>query len=158
MERKQIPYQLGFIINTVLSFLFLFLPGCSNSKPGSDEINKQIDVFGIHLFSEEMFQKIKEVTAVEEPCIKGYEKIYDQLDVSIGYSKSGYIRKITTLNKDTAMFGIKPGEAFPTGKDMILKAGFIQGDTDYHYKKDWCSFTLLVDKNNIFGMRIEVID
>jgi len=52
------------------------------------------------------------VVAVKEPCLKGFEYIYDALDVSVGYSMKWYIRKITTRNKETSMFTIHVGDPF----------------------------------------------
>ena len=57
------------------------------------------------------------------------------------------------------MFGISPGDSFLQAKDKIMQLGFTQAYTPYKFVKDWCLFTLLVDeKNNVFGMTVEILD
>jgi hypothetical protein len=127
--------------------------------PGSEEINKQINVFDIGLFSEKDYKEIRGVIPEKEPCMKGFEYVYDPLAISVGYGTKGYIRKITTRNEETSMFTIQVGDSFSRGKEKILQSGFQKGSTPYKFVKDWCSFTFLVnEKQEIFGMTLEVLD
>ena len=57
------------------------------------------------------------------------------------------------------MFGIAPGDSFLQAKEKIMQLGFTQSYTPHKFAKDWCLFTLLVDeKNNVFGMTVEILD
>lgn len=133
--------------------------GYALDKQGSDDINKQIKVFNITLFSQADNRAINGVAPRREPCIKGYEFYYDDLDLVVSFTPNDSVWRITTRNKNTGMFGIKPGDSFSQAKRKILQLGFTQSYTPYKFVKDWCLFTLLVnEKNKVFGMTVEVLD
>jgi hypothetical protein len=128
-------------------------------KPGSDTINSKINVFNIALFAPAGNSAINGVAPRREPCISGYEFYYDDLDIVASYHNNDRIWRITTRNKNTTMFGIAPGDSFLQAKEKIMQMGFSQGHTPYKFVKDWCLFTLLVnEKNEVFGMTVEVLD
>ncbi len=118
-----------------------------------------IDVFGVKLFSAVDYREINSVQATEEPCLKGYERHFDALDIVIGYGFNKKIRKITTLNPKTSLFGIRPGTAFEVGRRRILDAGLTDLAPPFVYRANGCSLTLLVDeKEKIFGLTVESLD
>jgi len=160
LDGKQIPDRITSILLPLITlFIISGFYACDRKIPGSEEINQAIKVFGVQLFSEADYKDIKGIIPSKEPCTKGFEYIYDSLDISIGYSFKGYIRKITSLNKSTSMFDIHIGDSFQSGTAKILKSGFKKSEDPYSFVKDWCSFTLLVnEQQKVFGMRVEVLD
>jgi hypothetical protein len=133
--------------------------GCALKKQGSDDINKQIKVFNVSLFANADNGVINGVAPRREPCINGYEFYYDDLDIVVSFTKNDSIWRITSRNKNTTMFGIASGDSFLQAKEKIMQLGFTQSYTPHKFAKDWCLFTLLVDeKNNVFGMTVEILD
>ena len=124
-----------------------------------DTLQDQIDVFGVQLYSTVDYQEINGVKAVEEPCLRGYERSFDALDIIIGYGFDGKVRKITTRNPVTSMFGIKPGMTYGEGKQKILQAGFVEHAPPFKFKSNGISLTFLVDeKDRIFALKLEHLD
>lgn len=139
--------------------VLLFLAGCMSKNIERDEMVGQIDVFGVELFSDVDYREINGVKATEEPCLRGYERSFDALDIIIGYGFDKKIRKITTRNVSTSLFGIKLGMAFEEGKKKILQAGFKEYDQPFMFRADGYSLTFLVDGNSkIFGLKLESLD
>ena len=133
--------------------------GCALKKPGSEDVNRQIRVFNVALFAPADNSPINGISPRREPCVSGYEFYYDDLDIVLSYHNDDRLWKITTRNKKNSMFGITPGDSFLQAKEKIMQLGFTQSYTPYKFVKDWCIFTLLVDeKNNIFGMTVEVLN
>ena len=133
--------------------------GYALNKEGSDDVNRQIKVFNVTLFAHADSGVINGSVPRREPCIKGYEFYYDDLDLVVSFTQDGSVWRITTRNKKTSMFGIATGDSFPQAKKKILQSGFTQSYTPYKFVKDWCLFTLLVnEKNKVFGMTVEVLD
>jgi hypothetical protein len=149
-------YQRKFL--TLL--LVLLLPaGCLGTSMPRDRVNEQIDVFGVKLFSDVRYGEINGIAAVEEPCLRGYERSFDGLDLTIGYGFDNRIRKITTRNRDNRMLGIKPGMTYEEGRQKILHAGIREHTTPFLFRVNGYSLTLLVDGNNtIFGITLESLD
>jgi len=147
------------LMTTVFCIGVSCLSGCAMKKPGSDDINRQIRVFNISLFAPADNSAINGVSPRREPCINGYEFYYDDLDIVVSYHNNDRIWRITSRNKNTTMFGVAPGDSFLQAKEKITQLGFTQSYSPYKFAKDWCLFTLLVDeKNNVFGMTIEILD
>lgn len=145
------------ILTTVL--VTLLLAGCMSTNIGRDKMLGQINVFGIELFSDVDYKEINGVAATEEPCLRGYDRSFDALDLTIGYGFDKKIRKITTRNLNTSLFGIKPGMAFEEGKKIILRSGFVEHAPPFAFKANKYSLTFLVDGDNkIFGLTLESLD
>lgn len=138
--------------------LLVLLSGCTGRDGEREKLNSQIDVFGVKLASAVDYKKINGVVATEEPCLHGYERDFDDLDVIVGYGFDKKIRKITTLNSKTSLFGINPGMSFKTGKTKIIKAGFKQHDPPYKFSAHGYAFTFLVDRDKITGLTLEPLD
>lgn len=140
-------------------FLLMLLAGCMSTNVGRDQMAGQIDVFGVQLFSDVDYKKINGVVATEEPCLRGYDRSFDALDLTIGYGFDNKIRKITTRNVNTIMFGVKPGMTYEEGKQIILQAGFSEHAPPFTFKANKYSLTFLVDSGNkIFGLTLESLD
>lgn len=136
-----------------------YLSGCAMKKPGSDDITKQISVFNIALYDPADARPVEGVSPRKEQCISGYEFYYDDLDLVVSFHNNDRVWRITTRNKKTSMFGIVPGNSFAQAKEKITRLGFKQSYTPHKFVKDWCLFTLLIDeKNNVFGMTVEILD
>jgi hypothetical protein len=161
--RRQPVYYFGAAMKYQEIFIFLLLPllfvGCQNNRISHNKINDQIDVFGIKLYSNVDYKEINGVVATEEPCLRGYERTFDNLDVIIGYGFDHKIRKIMTRNSRTSIFGIKPGIFYGEGKQKILQAGFSEYAPPYTFRANRYSLTFLVNGNNtIFGLTLELLD
>lgn len=135
-------------------FLCLCLTGCMTGRAGAD-LARQTNVFGVELYSSIDYHEIGGVKGMEEPCLKGYERNFDQLEISIRYGFDKKIRKITTRNPGTSLFGISPGMPTEAGKQLAKQAGLAE-DSPYRYLGKNVSLTLLVDgKGNVFGITLE---
>ena len=159
-ERRGVHHKISLWLFLILFGLYASLfTGCLPKKPGSEGWSKQIDVFGLALFSANDDKSIRGVVPKKEPCIRGFDYSYDPLDISVVYGTDDRIRKIATRNRETGMFGIRVGDPFPKGKASILQAGFSEGDTPFKFTKDGFLFTLLVDdRDRIFGMALETLE
>jgi hypothetical protein len=146
--------------NKAILFLsFLLLVGCMGQYVQSEEVGDQINVFGVALFSNVDYREINGVVATEEPCLRGYERSFDALDIIIGYGFDRKIRRINTRNPNTSLFGVSPGMRFREGKTKILQAGLKESTSPYTFGADRYSLTLLVDENQkIFGLTVELVD
>jgi hypothetical protein len=133
------------------------MTGCMANQIRTD-LSHQIHVFGIELYSVVDHKEINGDMANEEPCLKGYERSFEKLDVTIGYGFSGRVRKITSRNPGTSMFGIAPGVSAEEGNRLANRAGLIQ-NLPYRYHGNDVMLSLLVDaKGTVFGITAEGID
>lgn len=159
VEKAGVHKRILWFSGILLIISAMLLTGCPAKRAGSEGWNKQIDVFGLALFSANDDKTIRGIMPKKEPCLKGFDYSYDPLDITVGYGTDERIRKITTRNKETHMFNIRVGDSYERGKASILQAGFSQGDSPYRFLKDGFSFTLLVDdRDRIFGMTLESLD
>lgn len=142
----------------VALFLLVFLAGCSGKGAERDKLNSHIDVFGVKLFSDVEYTEINGVVSTKEPCLRGYERNFHALNVIIGHGFDDKIRKITTLNPSTSLFGIKPGMSFKEGKIKVLKAGFKEHEPPSTFSAYGHLFTFLVDGDKITGLTLETLD
>jgi hypothetical protein len=137
--------------------LSLCLAGCLANRARPDT-SRQVQVFGIELYSGVDYREINGIRATEEPCLKGYERGFDRLEITIGYGFDGRIRKIFTRNPATSMFGITPGISAEDGRKLARQAGFNEQSPD-RYRNGDIILSLLVDGHNrLFGISIETID
>jgi hypothetical protein len=115
-----------------------------------------LDVFGIAMNSSMDYREIRGVKGIDEPCLRGYDRSFEALDIVIGYGIDGKIRKITTRNSHNSMFGVHPGEAVATALVKIRSAGFVANGSPYYFKKENLALSLLVDGGGrLFGITIE---
>jgi hypothetical protein len=146
-------------LKLVTLFLFLCLTGCLATHTGPSNSPGQVKVFGIELHSTVDYREISGVAAAEEPCLKGYERSFEPLAITIGYGFDGKIRKITTRNPKTSLFGITPGISLEEGKGLAHRAGFVDTSSPFRFKGDRITLTLLTDANGkVFGVTVEDTD
>jgi hypothetical protein len=142
-----------------LSVLILLLAGCAGIHLEPNDVRNQVDVFGVQLFSDTDYRVINGVTAEEEPCLRGFERTFDALDIVVGYGFNKKIRKITTRNAATRMFGINPGMPFAEGRKRILQTGLVETASPFTFSSNRYSLTFLVDdKDTIFGLTLQAIE
>jgi hypothetical protein len=143
----------------ILILSVLLLAGCMGKYVEGEKIRGQIEVFGVAFFSSVDYREINGVTATEEPCLKGYDRSFESLNITVGYGFNKKIRKIITRNPTTSLFGVKPGMPFGEGRQRVLEAGFIEAGSPYKFRTDGFSLALLVDGNQkIFGVAAELND
>jgi len=146
-----------FIRCLPLLLLSLCLAGCLSSHTRTTR-EGQTQVFGIQLHSSRDYKEINGVKGVEEPCLRGYERTFDNLDLSIGYGFNRRIRKITTMNRSTDIFGITPGMTASEGASLARQAGLVE-ISPVRFRNDEASLFLhLDDKGKIFGITLEAVD
>lgn len=134
--------------------LSLCLTGCLTGRAGAD-LAGRMNVFGVELYSGVDYREISGIKGVEEPCLKGYERDFDRLGITVGYGFDRKVRKITTRNPGTSLFGIAPGMPAETGRQLAKQAGLTE-ETPYRYLGRDMSLTLLIDgKGKIFGITVE---
>jgi hypothetical protein len=132
---------------------------CAAAGTDTGAVNAQVNVFGLALRSREMPGTINGVVPESEPCLNGTEFLYDALDIGAGYDRRRFVRRIATRNRETSMFGIRPGDPFAAGAGIIRRAGFLPGSTPYAFVRNGYSFTFLVGEDGrIFGMTLELRD
>ena len=147
------------LLTLILAILSTLIVGCSTHGSGNNALAKQIDVFGAIPYSNTDFKEINGVKAVEEPCIRGYERIFDALNITIGYGFNKRIRKIVTLNPGTSMFGVNIGMTINESRERLHKAGFIEDSKPNTFRNDNYSLTLLIgSKDRVSGLRLEIIE
>lgn len=140
----------------IMVLIPLLLSGCAHTALDRETVAGQIDVFGVQLHSDINYREINGVAAMEEPCLRGYERSFDALDIIIGYGFNKKIRKITTRNATTSLFGIRPGMTFDEGRGRILQSGFSEYIPPFTYKSNSYTLKFLIDGDNrIFGLTLE---
>lgn len=145
--------------SVAMTMVYAFIAGCAAGQTSLGAANSQIHVFGAEFGSEGTPRELRGVAATEEPCLKGHERIFDTQAVSIGYGHNGKIRKITTRNPGTSMFGIRPGDDLVASRTKARAAGFSETVTANRYKNDSCSLALLAGEDGrVFGMTVELQD
>ena len=137
-------------------FCVPLLAGCASQRVIAGYTD-QLQVYGIELHSAVDYREIAGETASEEPCLKGYERSFDKLDITIGYGFDRKIRRISTRNRGTSIFGITPGMSVAEGRRILERTGFTQ-ESPFRYRLDDVTLTLLVDgAGNLFGLTLESI-
>lgn len=133
--------------------LLLFM-GCASSGAVSP-LQGKVEVFGVEFGSRRDITRLDGVPGVEEPCLKGYERSFDPLAVTIGYGFDRKIRKIVTRNPGTRIFGVAPGMSAVEGGETLRRSG-LREDGPFKFSGAGASVTLLVDRaGRIFGVALE---
>lgn len=138
------------------------LAGCGSSTDSFivKEVNPSIDVFGIKLNMPE--SKVHESAGSKGEkamCIYGYEYDYADKLINIGFkSDKGTVRRITTKNPDTSIYGIKPGTELANANAQISATGFVKDDSsNYKFHKDNIIITIISMKDTYAdGITIEI--
>jgi len=137
----------------------LLLAGCIGNVAKSSIEPGQLDVFGVSMNSPTDYVEIMGVKGTDEPCLRGKDRTFYSLDISIGYGRDGKIRKITTRNPQNSMFGVHPGDPLASALVKTREAGFVENDSPYRFRKNELTMKLLVDGNGeLFGLILEAVD
>ena len=120
------------ILATVL--ISLLLTGWASKGISSDKVIGQINVFGVELFSNVDYKEINGVVATEEPCLKGYDRRFDALDMTIGYGFDKKIRKIITRNPNTSLLVYVRACLLRKAKQKGLQDGFVASNSPFLFQ------------------------
>lgn len=147
----------------VTVFLLLTgLAGCGNNADAfiTEEVNPQIKVFGVQLNMEE--PKVHEAVPTEGEeamCIYGYEYEYVDSRVNIGFdAETRKVRRVTTKNPDTSIYGIVPGATLEEANQILDSHGFTKSDkSEYIFYKENIRLTLISMKGtHADGVTVEI--
>ena len=153
------------IVLALISVMLLsaaVMSGCGNQVSSliKDEINPKIEVMGIGLgMTEEEVFKLAGSDGERALCTQGYEYSYSDKKLNIGFdSKPKTVRRVTTKNPDTSVFGIKPGMAIDEAFSKIDGSGFSKdADSNYKFHKENITLTVLsMDGTLADGVTIEI--
>ncbi|PAB57406.1 hypothetical protein [Anaeromicrobium sediminis] len=146
----------------LLTLIIGLFAGCNTSKEDkfiSEEINPNINVFGIKLLMEE-----KEVIYIlggegeYSPCVYGYERTYDDKHLSIGFDKDSKVRKIIVKSSNEDVYGIKKGMDEDEALNILKENSFTKEEDTSRSVKDKIFIKILGDDNNkVKGSIIEII-
>jgi hypothetical protein len=112
----------------LLSHLLL-LAGCL-SAAGRTIPDSAVDLFGVRMGSTVQYRVLGGVTGSDEPCLHGYDRTFEELEVVVGYDRHDRVRKVVTRNPATAILGIRPGDPLDRAVAMATAAGFIPAGSD----------------------------
>ncbi|TJX12942.1 hypothetical protein E9840_11435 [Tissierella creatinini] len=149
---------------TILIVLLIMavLTACSSSESPfiTDEVNPQIDVYGVQIYMpEEEVHKLIPTEGEEAQCIYGYEYQYEESLVNIGFnSDTKEVRRVSTKNPDTSIYGVVPGMELEEAYTIIDSHGFTKSETseDMFYKEN-IRMTLISMKGTLAdGIIVEI--
>lgn len=148
------------MMKTAVVACWCMLAGCAGRHAVVSEPPKvDVEVFGLQLGSATDYRTLEGVTATEEPCLKGYERSFDALDLTVGYGFDKRIRRIATRHPDTSVYGIRPGMPAEEGRQSAVQAGLRATATPDRFQGDGYFVTLLVDESEkVFGIALEAKD
>jgi hypothetical protein len=136
----------------------LLLAGCLASPVRSSLAPGQLDVYDVTLGSLTDYREIRGVRGTDEPCLRGYERSFAELDIVLSYDRDGKIRKITTRNPQNSMFGVHPGDSAASAMAKLRGAGFVE-NAPSRFRKEGLLFSILVDgTGRLFGISLETTD
>lgn len=147
---------------SLIIIIAAFAAGCGNSTTSfiDKEVNPNINVLGVKLdMAEAKANELAGGHGEKAMCIYGYEYEYNDKHINIGFkSDKGTVRRITTKNADTTIYGIKPGTELNDAYSKINANGFT-GDntTKYKFYKDNIFLSIISMKGtNADGITIEI--
>ena len=135
-------------IRLTIFILLAILTSCGNVEDAfiSEEVNPQINVFNVQIYMDEPDVHEAIPTKGEKAmCIYGYEYEYEQIRVNIGFnSETEKVRRVTTKNSDTSIYGIVPGTELEEVYKIIDSHGFSKSDSSkYIFYKENVRLTLI---------------
>lgn len=128
--------------------LLSILTGCGNEEDAfiSKEVNPQINVFNVQIYMDESNVHEAIPTKGEKAmCIYGYEYEYEQSRVNIGFnSETEKVRRVTTKNPDTSIYGIVPGTELEEAYKILESHEFSKSESSkYLFYKENIRLTLI---------------
>ncbi|WP_161821969.1 hypothetical protein [Sporotomaculum syntrophicum] len=142
--------------------MIIALAGCGNTNSLiNNEINPNIDVLGIKLnMPEAQVHELAASQGKKDMCINGYEYNYADKLINIGFdANQGKVRRITTKNPDTSIFGIKPGVDLATANAQLEKYSFSKEQaSEFKFHKENVMLTIISMHGTLAdGVTIELI-
>lgn len=137
--------------------------GCGSSDSFlEEEINPKIDVLGIKLgMQEDQVHELAGSKGEKAMCINGYEYQYADKLINIGFTiDESKVRRVTTKNPDTSIFGIKPETELTADTVALLEqAGFTKDSaSDFKYYKENVMVTVIsLHGDRVEGVAIEFV-
>lgn len=143
----QLKNKILFAILTPI-LLIAVLTGCGNAEDAfiSQQVNPQINVFNVQIYMDETDVHEAIPTKGEKAmCIYGYEYEYEQSRVNIGFnSETEKVRRVTTKNPDTSIYGIVPGTELEEAYNIVDSHGFLKSNNSkYIFYKENVRLTLI---------------
>jgi len=146
------------LIKMLLPLLPLLLAGCHSGTIRPETLQEQVQVFAVQLHSDRDYRELKGIAATEEPCLRGYERSFDRLQVTAGYGFDRIIRKIATRNPATSLFGISPGMKIAAVRQQLQNSGFTPYSPPHLFRNGSYLLTLQVDASDtIDGLTLETL-
>lgn len=141
------------IFSSILAiFILAILTSCSNEESAfiKEEVNSQINVFGVQIYMDEL--KVHEAIGTKGEkamCIYGYEYVYDDKLINIGFnSDTEKVRRVTTKNPDTSIYGVVPGIELEEAFEILNSHGFEKSEgSEVMFYKENIRITLISMKN-----------
>lgn len=146
----------------VIMLVVVVLAGCGNSSDSfiKKEVNTQINVFEVKLDMVE--SKVHESVGSKGEkamCVYGYEYGYEDKLINIGFnSETGRVRRVTTKNPETSIYGIKPGTELEQANKTIELNGFKKDDGSKYrfYKENTVLYIISMKATHADGITIEI--
>lgn len=149
-----------YITAALIMMMLLTLAGCSNSNDSfiEKEVNPNIDVFAVKMLMDE--KSVHEAIGAEGEkamCVYGYEYDYSDKLINIGFnSDAKLVRRVSSKNPETSIYGIKPGMELTKAYKIITSNGF-KKDSKYKFSKDNVILSITSMKGtNADGIAIEI--
>ena len=143
----------------LLLLLSLLLAGCRSGTIRQETLPAQLQVFGVQLHSDRDYREISGDVAMEEPCLRGFDRSFDRLQITVGYDFDRNIRKIGTRNPATAIFGISPGMKFAAAGQLLHSSGFTPYLPPHTFRNGPYLLTVQVDgSDTIAGVTLETLE
>lgn len=161
IQLKNNPARLS-VWAAIILIMTIYLVGCGSSVDSFivKEVNPNIDVLGIKLNMPEAKAHESAGSKGEKAmCVNGYEYEYADKLINIGFkSDQGTVRRITTKNPNTSIYGIKPGTELVNAYAQIDANGFIKdASSNYKFHKDNIILAIISMKDTYAdGITIEI--
>lgn len=168
-QQVQMPEDAGVFIKPGLflilligvMFQLILLTGCEKSDSFiENEVNPQINVFEIKLnMPESKLHELITPKPEKVQCINGYEFEYTDKKINIGInSQTAEVRRVTTKNPQTSIYGITPGVALEKAYEAISTSGFVEdNDSKYKFRKENVILSVISMKGtHADGIEIEI--
>lgn len=138
----------------------ILLTGCTSAAESFiNEVNSNVNVLGVKLnMKEEQVKTLNGSDVSKDPCILGYEFNYVDKLINVGFkNEDNTVRRITTKNPETSVYGIKPGASLDEAFKKVTEAGFTKDSSSkYKFHKNNILLTILsMEETLADGITIE---
>jgi len=147
---------------SILLLSAVLMSGCGSSVSSliKNDINPKIDVLGIKLgMTEDEVFKLAGTNGEKALCTQGYEYSYEDKKLNIGFnSETKTVRRVTTKNPETSIFGIKPGMTAEEAFAKAAEGGFTKdANSNVKFHRENITLTVIsMDGTLADGVIIEI--